>query len=86
MITDTQRLKCEILDARSLHRCHLEMIGDQLELITTAIQNGRTAFINGGLEILKAYVNDFEEQLIRDVEEARKDWEKGRASNDKKAS
>lgn len=86
MITDTQRLKGEILDARSLHRFHLEMIGDQLELITTAIQNGRTAFINGGLEILKAYVNDFESALKEETEEARKDWEKGRASNDKKAS
>ena len=84
MISDVERLKGEILDAKSLHRCHLEMIGDQLELITTAIQNGRAAFINGGLEILKAYVYDFESALKEETEEARKDWEKekGSARND----
>lgn len=86
MISDVERLKGEILDAKSLHRCNLEVIGDQLELITTAIQNGRTALINGGLDILKAYVNDFESQLMKETEEAREEWEKGRASNDKKAS
>ena len=78
MITDIQRLKGDILDAKSLHRCHLEMIGDQLELITTAMQNGRTAFISGGLEILKSYINDFENILTEETERAREAWEKGK--------
>lgn len=76
MITDIQRLKGDILDAKSLRRCHLEMIGDQLELITAAIQCGRTAFISGGLELLKAYVDDVEGQLIKEVEVARAIWKK----------
>lgn len=73
--TDRKSLAMALVDAESLSKNHLDLIGDQLSLITLALRGDANQTVKNAIALLEMYVDNMYNLAERLSTEANQIWD-----------